>query len=149
MEGFTVEDQAALPAFVENLERRRNDYASSVSSFDRAQLERFASIPSVLDLVRTRKPWIIPCNRDPIWMCTRGRGPTFRNPNPQNRVLVCVHGRSSFLPFVELGNMPLQSVALLELYGSRGDQVRVYTAQWILRRTRTRRTNVIPLWMGC
>ncbi len=149
LEGITVADEAALTVLVKDLERRRNAYPYAMSAFDRARLERFAPMGSVLDFVSTRKPWIIPCDRDLSQMCVRGRSPTFRNPNPQNGVLVCVDGVRSFSPFAELDNLPIQSVALVELYGSRGDEVRVYTVQWMLWRARTGRTSIVPLFFGC
>ena len=149
LEGFTVEEAAALTELVENLERRRNFYPSTMRAFDRTLLERFGTGESVLDFVRTRKPWIIQCDSDLSQMCVRGRGRSFRNLNPQNPVLVCVDGFRSFSPFLELASLSIQSVALVELYGSRGSQVRVYTAHWMASRARKGRTNVVPLFFGC
>lgn len=103
----------------------------------------------MLDFVRARKPFITECNSDSTQMCVRGRGRTFTNLNPQNGVLVCVDGFRSFSPFLELGSLSIESVALVELYGFRGDQVRVYTAQWMASRARNGRTNVVPLFFGC
>ena len=147
--GITVVDEAALTVLVERLEERRNAYPFAMSAFDRARLERFAPMGTVLDFVRTRKPLIRGCYTQPAEMCVPGRGRTFRNLCPENRVLVCVDGFRSLSPFGELGNLPIQSVALIELYGSRGDQVRVYTVQWMLSRVRNGRTRVTPLHWGC
>jgi len=149
LEGLTVEAEAALTVLIENLERRRNFYPSAMRGMDRTQLERFGTGLSVLDLVRLRKPFIFRCDSDFTQMCVRGRARTFRNPNPQNRVLVCVDGFRSFSPFLELSTLSIGGVALVELYGSTGGQVRVYTAQWMLSRARTGRTNVVPLRFGC
>jgi hypothetical protein len=133
LEGLTVEHEAALTVLVTKLERRRRAYPSVMRAFDRDQLDRFGSMTSVLDFVRARKPWIIQCARDFTRMCVRGRGRSFRNLSPRNPVLVCVDGWESFSPFTELENLSTQSVALVELYGSRGEQVRVYTTQWMLQ----------------
>ena len=149
LEGITVVDEAALTVLVKDLGRRRNAYPGAVSAFDRDQLDRVAPTGSVLDFVRTRKPFIVRCGGDLSQMCVRGRGPTIENPNPRNRVLVCVDGWRSYSSFAELDNLPIQSVALVELYGSRGGQVRVYTPQWLLWRTRMGRTHVPPLFFGC
>ena len=133
----------------EELEQRRNFYPDVVRALDRAQLDRFGLMVSVLDVVRATRPFIIPCYSDSSEMCVRGRSPTLTNPNPQDRVLVCVDDWRSFGPFSELGNLPIESVALIEFYGLRGSQVRVYTVEWMLSRVRTGRTSVYPLLFGC
>ena len=149
VEGITAVDEAALTVLLKNLENRRRAYPSAMNAFYRTQLERWAPLGTVLDFVLTRKPFIRGCYYDPFEMCVSGRGRTFRNLNPENRVLVCVDGWKSYSPFGELGNLPIQSVALVELYGSRSSQVRVYTLQWMLSHARAGRAMITPLYWGC
>jgi hypothetical protein len=73
------------------------------------------------------------------------------DPNPQWRVKVCFDGWESFSPVAELDLLPVDAVALIEIYGGGlgPPQIRVYTPGWMLLRARTGRTNVLPLGMGC
>lgn len=142
LEGVTVVSEAAIETLVDNLEHRRNAYSGSMRAYDQAWLERFAPIGSIFELVRRRIPGMFPCESDPGQMCIRGRGPTFSNPFPTDRLTVCLDGRKSIAPIGELDMLPVESVALVEFYGRSG--VKVYTTSWIVSRARTGWTTVMP-----
>lgn len=142
LEGVTVVSEAAIEVLVDNLERRRNSFPGSMRAFDRSWLDRFAPIGSVFDLVRQRIPGMFPCESDSGQICIRGRGATFSNPYPTDRLTVCIDGWKSVAPMSELNMIPVEAVALVEFYGRSG--VKVYTAPWIESRARTGRTTVMP-----
>jgi hypothetical protein len=114
IEGITVVDEDALTTLVLNIESRRNGYAGAMRAFDRGRLERERG--SVLEFVEIRNPWIRACGADPLKMCVRGRGATMANLNPQDEILVCVDELESHSPFAELGNLPIEAVALVEIF---------------------------------
>ena len=61
--GITVVDEAALTVLVERLEERRNAYPFAMSAFDRARLERFAPMGTVLDFAHQKTdlpPRVVP-----------------------------------------------------------------------------------------
>ncbi|MQA89918.1 MAG: hypothetical protein GEU90_06760 [Gemmatimonas sp.] len=142
LQGVTVMAEQAIEVLQRNLYRRRNFYPGAMRAFDRAWLDRFAPIGSVFDLVRQRIPRMFPCDSDPSQMCPRGRAPTFQNPFPTRTLTVCIDGRKSIAPIPELDILPIDAVALVELYGRSG--VKVYTAGWMISRARTGRTSVMP-----
>ncbi|MQA92059.1 MAG: hypothetical protein GEU90_17845 [Gemmatimonas sp.] len=142
LQGVTVVAEQAIEVLQQNLKNRRNAYPHAMRAFDREWLDRFAPIGSVLDLVRQRIPRMLPCDSDPAQMCLPGRAPTFQNPFPTRNLTVCIDGRKSIAPIPELDILPIDDVALVELYGR--DGVKVYTADWILISARTGRTTVMP-----
>lgn len=148
IEGITVEVQSELSELVQNLERRRNAYAHAMSAFDRADLDRLASVGSIADFVHRRVPRLRPCSSDPFHMCGPGR-PNFRGPHPRVPVTICLNGRVAF--FEELEALPSDLVVLVEIYGGgmRPKRVSVYTRRWMISSARKGRTNVTPYIMGC
>jgi hypothetical protein len=140
LEGITVADEDAVTRLVMNLSARRNSYSGAMQAFDRVRLER--ELGSVLDFVQTRKSLVRTCANDFLKMCVRGRGATIANPNPQSRVLVCVDEVESLSPFVDLEALPIQAVAIVELYDR---QIRIYTPEWLLWSARNGRTSLMPI----
>jgi hypothetical protein len=145
--GITAVDQDALTVLLENIESRRNSFPGRVLAFDRVQLERLGSGGSVWEFVQARSPFLAPCWEDPFQLCTRGRGGTMYDPNPEYRAIVCIDGWTSYAPLSELDLLPIDAVALVEIYGP--GHIRVYTPDYLLARVRRGRTHVIPLIMGC
>ena len=132
----------------QRLADRRNASGGPVISADRIDLERFA-VGSALDFVRSRSPMIRRCWEEPSELCVPGRSRSFRTA-PERRVTVCVDERRSYFAESELGLLPVQSVASVEVYGGvYPGMVRVYTDEWMLRRARTGRTLLTPLIWGC
>jgi hypothetical protein len=146
LEELTVVAEAALSRLVRNIDSRARAYPHAMTSLDRTGLERFGSAP-VFEVIRARAPSMRPCSRNSTHLCVPGRFVSFRNPNPQAGVLVCVDEQPSYFPIPELSNMSLESVALVEIFGRQA--IRVYTVAWMLRQAERGRTNVFPEWMAC
>lgn len=152
IEGVTAEAQGAQTRLLTNLARRRNSYPSAMQAFDRSWLDRFGPTGgSVLDLVRQKMPGLFECRADAMQLCVRGRNPSFQNPYPEIPIRVCIDSWKAFGATNELGSLPVESVVLVELYEppGAGDQVRVYTRQWLLGLARRNQTQVMPLMNGC
>jgi hypothetical protein len=144
IEPLTVEVEAAIDRLVRNLEARRNSFPSAMKALDRRWIERFGPRGgSALDLVFQSDRRLFECSADQSQLCTRGRFITFRDPYPENRLLVCVDGWLSLAPVNELNTLPTEAVALVEVYAR--SQIRVYTAQYLLSRARRGWTSVAPL----
>ena len=145
IEGLTVEAEAALDRLVRNLEARRAAYPHAMRALDRSWIDRFGPTGgSALDLIRQAAPRFFECSRASGALCVRGRFVTFRNPYPEDQILVCIDGLRSFAPVSELFAMPVSSVALVEAY-PRSRQVRVYTTDYLLYRARSGQTAFEPV----
>lgn len=149
LEGVTVVSEEAITVLQQNLERRRNGYPHAMRAFDRAWIDRFGGIGTAYDLVRRGIPRMVPCDEDPGGICVPGRFRTIRDPYPLEQYSVCIDGWRSISATDELEMLPIESVALVELFHGAGKQVRVYTSQWVLFRARNGLTSIPPLWMGC
>jgi hypothetical protein len=150
LEGITVEEESALATLVGGLENRRNAWGfGSVFAYDRERLDRLAGGGSMWDFVRRQRPLFREC--PPPWgvglICVPGRTRTVANPNPSSTVSVCIDGWPALIPVTDLAGLSAGAVALVEFYGR--EQIRVYTADYLLMRARRGDTNVTPLWMGC
>jgi hypothetical protein len=146
IEGIAAEAEAAISVLVDNLENRRNSFPGAVRVFDRERLDRLAQPGNVYDFLSARMPRLTYCDRDAFKLCVPGRFRSFMISRPQVPVLVCVDEWTSFLPAAELRNISIESVSLVEIFGS---EVRIYTTDWMLSRARRQRTRVQPLGMGC
>jgi hypothetical protein len=148
IEAIDVEAEAAITRLTRNMRSRRAAASSTVRAWDRTWLDRFGPTGgSVLDLVLSRVPRIGECANEASQLCVPTRFVTFRDPYPQQQILVCINERRSLAPMSDLGNMPVDGVALVEVYGRA--HIRVYTPLWLTSRAQMRHTFVDPLWMGC
>jgi hypothetical protein len=149
LEGITVEVETALERLVQNLESRRNSFPGAIRVFDRESLNRRAGGGSVWDFVRQVAPWARECPNNPIYICAVGGGRrTFADPYPDGvGVLVCVDGWRMLAPTSDLASLSAGGVSLVEFFGR--EQIRVYTAEYLLARARRGSTIAPPVWMGC
>jgi hypothetical protein len=146
--GITVEEEAAIATLVGGLENRRNAWGfGSVFAFDRERLDRLSPIGSVWDFVRQSRPLFRECPERFGHICVPGRSRTMSNPNPFDPVTVCIDGWLALVPVSDLAVLNIGDVSLVEFYDR--EQIRVYTAEYLLIRARRGDTNVLPLWMGC
>jgi hypothetical protein len=143
LETLTVEAEAALVQLVRNLGTRRNAYPHAMRALDRPWIDRFGPVGgSALDLVVQAAPRLFECTRDASQLCTRGRSVTFRNPYPEDRVVVCIDDLQSLSPTNELAGIDVASVALVEIY--QRVQVRVYSTRWLISQAERGWTTVMP-----
>jgi hypothetical protein len=144
IDALTVEAEAALVTLQRNLRSRRNAYPHAMRALDREWIDRFGPTGgSALDLVLQAAPRFFPCTREPSQLCRRGRFVTFRNPYPEDQILVCIDGVRAFAALSELSSLHVGSVALAEVYAQ--SQVRVYSADYLLYRARRGWTSVEPI----
>lgn len=133
LDGLTAVGEPAIDLLLEDFARRRNANPGAV--LDRMWLDRFArGYGTVWDLVRSRVPRVSLCPWDSGQLCVPGRVRTFRNPFPLHPLMVCVDGVRSLSSKEDLENLPVQTVALIELHGRSG--VKVYTPGWVVSRAR-------------
>lgn len=117
LEGIKVVEESALTELLGDLRGRRNSYQGSVSAFDRERLQRYAAGGSAWDFVRMRAPRVFECNSGLSGLCVRGRSRTFRIPNPEVPVRICVDAWESWGAISELETLDVAAVALVEIYG--------------------------------
>lgn len=150
LEAITIEEEAAIETLVRRLENRRNAFGDgAVFAFGRARLDQLDPIGSAWDFVRQQRPVFRQCPPplSPNAICVPGRGRTMSSPSPYNTVSVCIDRWLALSPIADLASLDVGGISLVEIYGR--DQIRVYTAEYLLSRARRGDTNVTPLWMGC
>lgn len=149
LEAITIEEEAAIETLVRRLENRRNAFAEgAVFAFDRARLDQLNPIGSAWDFVRQQRPVFRECPPPRVnSICVPGRGRTVSSPSPYNTVTVCIDRWLALAPIADLSSLDIQGISLVELYGR--EEIRLYTAEYLLSRARRGDTNVTPLRMGC
>ena len=149
LEGITVVEESAIDRVFRQLARRRNAYPGSVAAYDRERLQRLAGPGTAWDFVNMRTPGLFECSEGRSGLCVRGRGPTPRDPYPEDPVTVCVDGWESWAAVSELGSLDMRIVSLVEIYGRGRGGIRVYTAGYLASTANLGRNFATPFGFGC
>ena len=131
LEGITVVEEAALTQVLDGLRRRRAAYGGTVTTVDHEGLRVYAAGRSLLDYIQMTIPGIFYCGSGRSGLCVPGRDRTFRSQSTDVAVRVCIDSWESWGADSELETLPIESVAMVEIYSRGRGGIRVYTSGYL------------------
>ncbi len=165
VEGLTVVEDDAFTVLTNGMAERRVRYPGRFLHYDRARLLSLGGA-SAYDILRQRSV-VYPCSNALGQICRYIRG-------RESPLLVCIDEQLALDPVSELGALPIESLATMELFGPtmefglysgpgmfsaagpfssgrafRTGQVRVYTRRWIVRQAGQGGRGLFPVTFGC